>query len=307
MRGAGEILPSFLMKDYADFKSGFATIIGRPNTGKSTLMNRILGEKLSITSPKPQTTRYAIKGIWNTDKQQIIFIDTPGFLTPRYEMQERMSRIIHESFRGVDLIIFMTQIQSFPTDYDLQVLDLIKNARIPVLAVFNKIDLMEDYDEEALKAQLPPAVEKSFFISAQTGEHLPELMESIRHYMPFHEPYYDEDQLSDLPMRFFAKEVIREAIFHFFEEEIPYATAVLIERFHEGEHKIIIDAVIWIEKNSQKPIIIGKGGSNLKRIREYAEAQLSDFMQMPVDIHLFVKLNENWRKKPLALRELGFE
>ena len=295
------------MKDNSDFKSGFVTIIGRPNTGKSTLMNRILGEKLSITSPKPQTTRYAIKGIWNTFEQQIIFIDTPGFLKPRYEMQERMSRTINESFKDVDLIIFMTQIQSFPTDYDLQVLDLIKNVRTPILAVFNKIDLVDEFDTAALEAQLPPAVEKNFFISAKTGEQLPELKESIKHYIPYHEPYYDEDQLSDLPMRFFAKEVIREAIFHYFEEEIPYATAVLIERFHEGEHKIVIDAVIWIEKNSQKPIIIGKGGSNLKRIREYSEAQLSDFMQFPVDVHLFVKLNENWRKKPTALKELGFE
>ncbi len=298
---------SLFMKDYSSFKSGFVTIIGRPNTGKSTLMNRILGEKLSITSPKPQTTRYAIKGIWNTKDQQIIFTDTPGFLKPRYEMQERMSRTIHESFRDVDLIIFMTQIQSFPTDYDLEVLDLIKNSRTPVLAVFNKIDLVDDYDEEALKAHLPSAVEKSFFISAQSGEHLPELMESIQHYVPYHPPYYEEDQLSDLPMRFFAKEVIREAIFHYFEEEIPYATAVLIERFHEGEYKIVIDAVIWIERNSQKPIIIGKGGSNLKKIREYAEAQLSDFMDFPVDVHLFVKLNENWRKKPMALKELGFD
>jgi GTPase len=295
------------MKDFTDFKSGFVCIIGRPNTGKSTLMNRILGEKLSITSAKPQTTRYAIKGIWNTTQHQIIFIDTPGYLKPRYEMQERMSRLINDSFRDVDLLIFMTQIQSFPTDYDLQVLDLIKNVRSPILAVFNKTDLVEEYDAESLKAQMPASVEKCLFVSAKTGAQIPELMDTIRHYMPYHEPYYDEDQLSDLPLRFFAKEVIREAIFHFFEEEIPYATAVLIERFHEGADKIVIDAVIWIEKNSQKPIIIGKGGSNLKRIREYAEAQLSEFMQFPVQIHLFVKLNENWRKKPLALKELGFE
>jgi len=295
------------MKDLTKFKSGFVCIIGRPNTGKSTLMNRILGEKISITSAKPQTTRYAIKGIWNTPQHQIIFIDTPGYLKPRYEMQIRMSRLINDSFRDVDLLIFMTQIQSFPTDYDLQVLDLIKNVRNPVLAVFNKIDLVEDYDAQALQAQLPPSVESCFFISAKTGEGIPELMERIRHHMPYHQPYYDEDQLSDLPMRFFAQEVIREAIFRFFEEEIPYATAVLIERFQEGADKIVIDAVIWIEKNSQKPIIIGKGGSNLKKIREYAEKQLTEFMQHPVQIHLFVKLKENWRKKPTSLKELGFD
>lgn len=291
----------------AEFKSGFVAIIGKPNTGKSTLMNRILGEKLSITSPKPQTTRYAIKGIWNSPKHQIVFIDTPGYLKPRYEMQEKMSRIISNSFRDVDLLIFMTQISGFPSDYDAEVLELIKAIRSPILAVFNKCDLAGDYDAAALQALLPAAVSESIFISAKTGENMELLKDRIRYYMPYHEPYYDEDQLSDLPMRFFAKEVIREAIFHQFDDEIPYATAVLIERFHEGEHKNVIDAVIWIERSSQKPIIIGKGGANIKKIREYAEAQLTEFMQFPVEVHLFVKINENWRKKGTALKELGFD
>ncbi|HCM15700.1 MAG: GTPase Era [Candidatus Cloacimonadaceae bacterium] len=290
-----------------DFKSGFVAIIGRPNTGKSTLMNRLLGEKLSITSAKPQTTRYAVKGIWNTDKHQVIFIDTPGYLKPRYEMQERMARIISDSFKDVDLVIFMTQIQSFPTDYDLQVLDLLKNVKSPVLAVFNKTDLVEDYDPEKLKQHLPASVEKSLFVSALSGQGIEALEESIRFYMPYHAPFYDEDQLSDLPLRFFAKELIREAIFHQFEEEIPYATAVLIERFQELPHKVVVDALIWIERSSQKPILIGKGGQNLKKIREYAEAELSTFLQFPAEIHLFVKVNENWRKKPHSLKELGFE
>ncbi len=290
-----------------DFKSGFVAIIGRPNTGKSTLMNRLLGEKLSITSAKPQTTRYAVKGIWNTDKHQVIFIDTPGYLKPRYEMQERMARIISDSFKDVDLVIFMTQIQSFPTDYDLQVLDLLKNVKSPVLAVFNKTDLVEDYDPEKLKQHLPASVEKSLFVSALSGQGIEALEESIRFYMPYHAPFYDEDQLSDLPLRFFAKELIREAIFHQFEEEIPYATAVLIERFQELPHKVVVDALIWIERSSQKPILIGKGGQNLKKIREYAEAELSNFLQFPAEIHLFVKVNENWRKKPHSLKELGFE
>ena len=290
-----------------DFKSGFVAIIGRPNTGKSTLMNRLLGEKLSITSAKPQTTRYAVKGIWNTDKHQVIFIDTPGYLKPRYEMQERMARIISDSFKDVDLVIFMTQIQSFPTDYDLQVLDLLKNVKSPVLAVFNKTDLVEDYDPEKLKQHLPASVEKSLFVSALSGQGIEALEESIRFYMPYHAPFYDEDQLSDLPLRFFAKELIREAIFHQFEEEIPYATAVLIERFQELPHKVVVDALIWIERSSQKPILIGKGGQNLKKIREYAEAELSTFLQFPAEIHLFVKVNENWRKKPHSLKELGFD
>ncbi|MCK9558298.1 MAG: GTPase Era [Candidatus Cloacimonetes bacterium] len=290
-----------------DFKSGFVAIIGKPNTGKSTLMNRLLGEKLSITSAKPQTTRYAVKGIWNTDKHQIIFIDTPGFLIPRYEMQERMARIISDSYKDVDLVIFLTQVQGFPTDYDLQVLDLLKNVKSPVLAVFNKTDLELDIDRESLKSNLPNTVDKCLFVSALTGDGIEELIDNIRFYVPFHAPFYDEDQLSDLPLRFFAKELIREAIFHQFEEEIPYATAVLIERFQELPAKVVVDAVIWIERSSQKPILIGKGGQNLKKIREYAEVQLSEFLQFPAEIHLFVKVNENWRKKPHSLKELGFK
>ena len=290
----------------ADFKSGFVAIIGKPNTGKSTLMNRILGEKLSITSAKPQTTRYAVKGIWNSPQHQIIFIDTPGYLKPRYEMQEKMSRIISDSFKDVDLLIFMTQIPGFPSDYDSEILDMIKHLRCPILAVFNKVDLVQEYDPAQFLKHLPSAVTESIFVSARTGANIEHLLERIRHFIPYHDPYYDEDQLSDLPLRFFAREVIREAIFHQFEDEIPYATAVLIERFQETPHKVVIDAVIWIERQSQKPIIIGKGGANLKRIREYSELQLTEFMQIPVEIHLFVKINENWRKKGTALKELGF-
>lgn len=303
----GQICPPLIMENKANFRNGFVSIIGRPNTGKSTLMNHILGEDLSITSPKPQTTRYAIKGIWNTLDHQVIFIDTPGYLKPRYEMQERMARYISESFKDVDLLLFMTQIQSFPTDYDLEVLDLIKNLKCPVIAVFNKIDLVEEIDRDYFIQKLPPVVERSHFISARLGIGIEELKQSIIYYIPYHEPYYDEDQLSDLPMRFFAKELIREAIFHLFEEEIPYATAVLIENYKETPQKVIVDAVIWVERQSQKPIIIGKGGANLKRIREYAQTRLSEFLDFPVDIHLFVKINPNWRKKPLALKELGFE
>jgi GTP-binding protein Era len=291
----------------ADFKSGFVAIIGKPNTGKSTLMNLILGEKLSITSAKPQTTRYAIKGIWNSPKHQIVFIDTPGFLKPRYEMQEKMMRIWSDAFKDVDLIIFLAQIAGFPSEFDLEVLDKLKHLKNPQLAVFNKLDLSPDANLDELKQHLPASITECLMISAKTGENIPELLETIKKYTPYHEPYYDEDQLSDLPMRFFAKETIREAIFHQFEQEIPYATAVIIERYTEMPDKVVIDAVIWLERQSQKPIIIGKKGDNLKRIREYAEKDLSSFLQQEVQIHLWIKINPNWRKKGNALRELGFD
>ncbi|MFW5629122.1 MAG: GTPase Era [Candidatus Cloacimonadaceae bacterium] len=294
------------MKDYTNHRSGFATIFGKPNTGKSTLMNRILGEKLSITSPKPQTTRYAVKGILNTDDEQIIFIDTPGFLKPRYEMQERMAKIIDESFKDVDLLIFMSHIQGFPSDYDMELLSIVEKARSPVIAVMNKLDINPEYDADEILKHLPENVEDTLFVSAKTGEGIHELITKISSFMPLHPPYYDEEQLSDLPLRFFAKELIREAIFHNFRDEIPYSTAVLIERYEEREEIIVIRAVIWIERNSQKHIIIGRGGSNLKKIREYAEEQFSEFVDFPVRIHLHVKVNENWRKKGTALKELGF-
>ncbi len=289
------------------YKTGFVAIIGKPNTGKSTLMNRLLGEKLSITSPKPQTTRYAIKGILTDDNRQIVFIDTPGFLKPRYEMQKRMIKIWSNSFKEVDLIIFMADINNFPSDYDLEVLDHLKSMRNPQIAVFNKIDRKKEYDLNALRAQLPDSVSDMVFISALNSTNLDELLDTITKYLPFHEPFYTEDEMSDLPMRFFAQEKIREGIFHQFSEEIPYSTAVLIEKYTELPDKVIIDAVIWIEKQSQKPIIIGRNGESLARIRSYAERELSSFVGLPVQIHLWIKLNQNWRKKNSSLRELGFD
>jgi GTPase len=289
-----------------DFRSGFVTVLGKPNTGKSTLINRILGEKISITSPKPQTTRYAIKGILNSEDHQVIFIDTPGFLKPRYELQERMQRIWADSFRDVDLIIFMSDIINFPTDYDLEVLELLKGVKTQQIAVFNKIDLKGDLPRQALLARLPDSIWETHFISARTGENVPELVSALLRLIPYHEPYYDPDQLSDLPMRFFAQEVIREGIFHLFGQEIPYATAVLVENYTEEEDKTVIDAVIWLERQSQKPIVIGKKGANLAKIRKYAEKQLSDWLGLPVQVHLWVKINPKWRKKSTALKELGF-
>ncbi|MBP7309878.1 MAG: GTPase Era [Candidatus Cloacimonetes bacterium] len=294
------------MDNYASFKSGFVAIIGKPNTGKSTLMNRILGEKLSITSPKPQTTRYAIKGIWNSPNQQIVFVDTPGYLKPRYTMQERMLRIWYEALKDVDLIIFLADISEFPSDYDKEVLEYLKFLKNPQLAVFNKSDLAKEGDYEKAITLLPDSITETLSVSALTGDNIPQLLETIEKYIPYHDPYYSEDQLSDLPMRFFAKETIREAIFHQFEQEIPYSAAVLIERFQELPEKSVIDAVIWLDRQSQKIILIGKNGENLKKIREYAEAQLSQFMDQQVQIHLWVKVNPNWRKKASTLKELGF-
>ncbi|NLO12434.1 MAG: GTPase Era [Candidatus Cloacimonetes bacterium] len=288
------------------FRSGFVAIAGRPNTGKSTFMNRVLGERLSITSPKPQTTRYAVKGILNTPSQQIIFVDTPGFLKPRYEMQERMLKIFSDALRDVDLLLFFTDIKDFPTQYDLQVLEHFSTLSCHQIAVFNKLDESPDVDRAALMETLPASIEESHFISSLTGENIPPLMEAINRYIPFHEPFYDQEQLSDLPMRFFATEVIREAIFHLYEQEIPYSTAVIIEAYREHPDEVIVEAQIWVEKGSQKVIIIGKKGEGLRKIREYSNQRLQEFLGMPVRVHLWVKVIPNWRKKRINLRELGF-
>ena len=295
------------MTDRPDFRSGFVAIIGKPNTGKSTLMNRILGEKLSITSPKPQTTRYAIKGILNRPDCQIIFIDTPGYLKPRYELQERMQRIWSDAFKDVDLVLFMSDVQRFPTQYDTEVLEHLSRVRAPQIAVFNKLDLNPRVARELFTRQLPESVSSALFISATTRERIPELLEARLSHLPYHDPYYQEDQLSDLPLRFFAQEVIREGIFHLFAQEIPYATAVLIEKYSEEEDRVVIDAVIWLERQSQKPIIIGRNGDNLARIRQYAETQLGNFLETTVLVHLWVKIKPGWRKKSTALKELGFD
>lgn len=288
------------------FRSGFVAIIGRPNTGKSTFLNRVLGEKLSITSPKPQTTRYAIKGILNRSDAQVVFIDTPGFLKPRYEMQERMLKIWSDAFKDVDLVLFITDLRDYPTDYDREVLDILAKSRTRQIAVFNKLDLRPEIDREALKATLPPTIDEVHFISSITGENLDALMNSILSFIPYHDPYYDEEQLSDLPMRFFATEVIREGIFHLYEQEIPYSTAVIMEKYTENPDGVVVEAQIWLERQSQKLIVIGRKGEGLKKIREYAEAQLTQFVGQPVRVHLWVKIVPNWRKKNSNLRELGF-
>jgi len=289
----------------ASYKAGYAVIVGKPNVGKSTLMNRLVGEKLSITSAKPQTTRLAIKGIYNDAEKQIVFLDTPGFLKPRYEMQERMLRQMTEALNDADVVIFMSEVTGFPTDYDWQLLEVLKSVKRPTLALLNKTDLCPSLDEARIKALLPASYEEVLFISATSGRGVEQVIPRIAAYLPFSPPFYDPEQLSDLPMRFFAHETIREGIFHQYGEEIPYATAVLIDRYEELEDKVVIHATIWIERDSQKPILIGKKGEGLRRIREYAEKQFGVFLGMPVQFHLWVKLKKNWRKNPGALRQIG--
>ncbi len=289
----------------ADFRCGYVVIVGKPNVGKSTLMNKLIGEKLSITSDKPQTTRLSIKGIYNTEDEQIIFLDTPGYLKPRYEMQERMLKQLTETLKDADIVLYITEKHTFPTEYDQDIFKLLQSIKRPQIALINKSDLKGTITEEEITCQLPPSFEEVIFISALSGKNVDKIIPAITKFLPFSHPFYEQDQLSDLPMRFFAQEIIREGIFHQYEQEIPYATAVLIDRYEELEDKIVIHATIWIERDSQKPIIIGKRGEGLRRIREYAEAQLTTFNALPTQVHLWIKIKKNWRKNALALRQIG--
>ena len=290
----------------ADFKCGYVIITGKPNVGKSTLLNTLLGEKLSIVSSKPQTTRLAIKGFYNDADSQIIFLDTPGFLKPRYEMHKLMLKQITDTLKDADVVLFIIDFHDFPTAYDNELISLLKNVKRPIIAAVNKTDLKGMMSEAEILQYLENDFDRVIFISASNKINTDAIIPLLKSYMPYNPPFYDPEQLSDLPMRFFAQEIIREGIFKQFKEEIPYATAVIIDRYEELQDKIVIHATIWIERSSQKPIIIGSKGTGLSKIRVYAETECSNFNQKPTEIHLWVKIKANWRKNPSSLKELGF-
>ncbi len=291
------------------FKAGFVSIIGKPNVGKSSLMNAFLGEKLSITTPKPQTTRQNLLGILSDENYQIVFIDTPGFLKPRYLLQEKMQSSIQEALKDVEVLIFISDVETFPTNYDKSVSEIILKSKIPKLAVINKIDLVQK--EKKLKdigqTLKDWGFENIFFISATQGIGLSELKSHVISLLPNHPPYYPMDNISDRNMRFFVQEIIREKIFFNLQQEIPYSTAVTVEMFEEGEERSEVWANIFVESRSQKKILIGSNGEMIKKIRLAAERDIKYLMQKKVKLHLWVKIRKNWRKKERVLKEFGYK
>lgn len=289
------------------YKAGFVSIIGKPNVGKSTLMNALVGEKLSIVTPKPQTTRKNILGISSSPDYQIVFIDTPGFLKPRYLLQEKMQKQITDALKEADIVIFLTDITTFPTDYDRQVSQLIQGLSTASLLVINKIDLANSEMIEQAKHILSELdFEKAYFISATEGLGIGELKSALVDILPAHPPYFPTDDMSTLPVRFFAQEIIREKIFLIYREELPYSSTVLIDQFKEEPDKVVIYATIYIESPSQKKIIIGSNGNMIKQVRELAEKDLTDFLQKKAQLHLWVKVRKHWRKKEHLLKEFGY-
>lgn len=289
------------------YRAGFVSIVGKPNVGKSTLMNKLLGEKLSITSPKPQTTRQQIKGIISDDNRQIILMDTPGFVEARYELHNKMLEYINNSLKDSDIIIFMTDAKKFPTDYDKQICENLKRLKVPKIAMLNKIDLTDEITvNKKIDLLREYDFEKIIPISVIKASNLNLFLDELTKLLPFNPPFYSTDEISDLPMRFFAQEIIREQIFLNFDDEIPYASTVVVEQYHDFPNKLVIAANIWLEKKSQKPIVIGKSGTKIKAIRISAEKEIHKIVKKRVKIDLWIKIKPNWRKKQNALKEFGY-
>ncbi len=291
-----------------NFKSGFVNIIGNPNVGKSTLMNSFLGTKLSIITPKVQTTRHRILGILNGDNYQIVFSDTPGILNPKYEMQKRMLNYVFSAIEDADLLLYLTDIEDIKKVNE-EIINRINKLSIPVLLVINKIDIHKQEEIEAAEAfwkKLLPAAE-IHKISALRGDNLPKLLNRIVELLPEHPPYYDDtESISDRTERFFVSEIIREKIFLNYRQEIPYSVDVQIEEFKEKEDITVIKAVIYVMHHSQKVILIGKNGAAIKKVGMEARKDIEAFLGTKVFLELRVKVRENWRNNPNILKKFGY-
>ena len=289
-------------------KSGFVNIVGNPNVGKSTLMNDLVGERLSIITAKAQTTRHRIVGIVNTDDYQIVFSDTPGVLKPNYKMQEAMREFSEGALTDADVLLYVTDVVEDPSK-NADFLAKVAKETVPVLLVINKVDLLKGNDElEAIVARwrelLPNA--EVFPTSAKLNFNVDALMNRIVELLPVAPPYYGKDALTDKPARFFVTEIIREKMLLHLEKEVPYSVEVVVEKFDESEKSIHIMAVIYVERDSQKGIIIGKGGTMLKRIGTEARKDIEKFFDKSVYLELFVKVEKDWRNRESKLRAFGY-
>lgn len=287
-------------------KSGYVAIVGKPNAGKSTLMNAILGGKISITTHKPQTTRHQIIGIHSDEQSQIIFLDTPGIIHPKYKLQEAMMKFVDRARNDADVILFI--VEAGEKEIPEYAFDLFKTIKKPMVLVINKID-------QAGREEVQPLVDElheryrfkdTAYISALTGEGLDELMQKITGLMPPGPPFYPKDMLSEHPVRFFAAELIREQIYLLYEQEIPYSCAVNIVNYEERDDLDYINAEVVVNRKSQKGILIGKGGKAVKKLGTQAREAIENFVGRKVFLDLHVKVREKWREKDNMLRHYGY-
>lgn len=291
-----------------EHKAGFVNIVGNPNVGKSTLMNDLVGERVSIITSKAQTTRHRIMGILNTPEYQIVFSDTPGVLAPKYKLQESMLEASEGALTDADILLYVTDVVEDPTK-NAEFLAKVAKETVPVLLVINKVDLVkEQVDLEKIVARwqemLPNA--EIFPISAKLHFNVENLMKRIVELLPDSPPYFGKDALTDKPARFFVTEIIREKILLNYEKEVPYSTEVIVEKFDEKETSIHIMAVIYVERDSQKAIIIGHGGSRIKKVGIEARKDIETFFDKKVYLELFVKVEPNWRNRDNKLRAFGY-
>jgi len=294
----------------SDFRCGYVALVGRPNVGKSTLMNQLLGQKLSIVTAKPQTTRQQITGIKTTDQGQIVFLDTPGIhLAARKALNRYMNRIARAALNDVDVVLFLIEAGRW-TQQDEHVVRAMKDLTVPVILVVNKVDLVPD--KQRLLAFLKEDVNTSRFddvlmISAKKGDGVPDLESLVMRKLPFSRPFYDESQFTDRSERFLAGELIREQLMLRLHQELPYAMTVEIEEFKRTPELLRLGAIVWVERDSQKQIVIGKGGQVLKQVGSRARAALEELFEQKIFLRTWVKVSKDWSDNEKSLRELGFE
>jgi GTPase len=287
-------------------KSGFVNIFGKPNAGKSTLLNALLGEKLAIVSHKVQTTRHRIKGILNSPEYQIIISDTPGIIEPKYKLHEKMMGAVRSSLEDADLGLLITDINE-PTDESHHIFTALK-LKAPCIVVLNKADKTTPEQEAAIITfyKQQPYCKQVAVISALKKTGIEQLLQLILTYLPEGMPFYGEDELSDLPTKFFVGEMVREKIFQFLGDEIPYHSTVLVQEFKEKSTLIKIRAEIIVQRDTQKVILIGQGGSMIKKIGSAARIDIEAFLDNKIFLELFVKVRPKWRDNELHLREYGY-
>ena len=288
-------------------KAGFVNIVGNPNVGKSTLMNLLVGERISIATFKAQTTRHRIMGILNTPEMQICFSDTPGVLKPNYKLQEQMLQFSESALQDADVLLYVTDMVETP-DKNSDFLDKVKRMTVPVLVLINKIDLsdqkaltekVELWHEALPEAEIVP-------ISALHRFNVDNVLRRIQELLPESPAYFDKDQWTDKPARFFVTEIIREKILLYYDKEIPYSVEVVVEQFKETDRNIHISAVIFVERESQKGIIIGHGGVALKRVSTEARKSLEKFFGKSIYLEVFVKVDKDWRQSDRAMKAYGY-
>ena len=289
-------------------KAGFVNIVGNPNVGKSTLMNQLVGEQISIATFKAQTTRHRIMGIVNTPEAQVVFSDTPGVLKPNYKMQEMMLAFSESALADADILLYVTDVRETPTK-NMDFLEKVSKMETPVILLINKIDeseqnqlgdLVETWHKLLPKAEILPISAKNKF-----GTEI--LMKRILELLPESPAYFDKDQLTDKPAKFFVSEIIREKILRYYDKEIPYSVEVAVERFKEDDRLIRINAVIYVERDSQKGIIIGHQGQALKKVSAEARKSLEQFFGKKIFLETYVKVDKDWRSSKRELRLFGYD